>query len=101
MKAWFVQNKGDGWGTFLHAETRSKAISRFINMYLEADEWCYIRARRTKDYDDKPINYENMLLAYKNGGMYYSNGYGEDGYDEVICEKFFINECYCDICKNA
>ena len=99
MKAWWVHIKEEDWGALLHGETRQKAIYLFMQSFSEADDWRDIRAIRAKDYDDKPVCSQTMWDAYKNGGIYYSTGYDEDGYP-ILCEHFY-NECNCEICKNA
>ena len=99
MKAWWIEIDEE-WGVFLHAETRNKAKYEFTRLgYIENDfdTWKDIRALREKNFDDKPITYENMLKSMKNGGRFYLSGYDENGYE--IVDKFFHNECCCEICK--
>lgn len=87
MKAWFVWY-GDDWGDYVHAETATKAKSRFYEEWspeFDAEGWIYLRPFRYPRLDDVPITNESIL----------------EGYDEHEREeyKFWVPICDCEICQ--
>lgn len=92
LKAYWVQEKDAEWGMFIHAESRSKAKSAFIQSYPEIGEppFVDVRATRAKGYellDKVPFTDYSLSLA---------------GAHRATDEDFpnaFLDFCPCEMCR--
>ncbi len=95
MKAWIVGC--EEWVMLVHAETRGKAKTTVMGITGGDYNFTDFSAKRIPGLDDKPITYQNA----KEAGFQYTDLVGTEEIDEdgYLLEKYFINDCRCDICK--
>lgn len=94
LKAFWVQQRDDNWGIFVHAETAGKAKQVYLNSYpgLDAPEFIDIRAIRQPRLDYLPFCDEIMkALGYELAF--------EEAYDCEEWDNEHLKACPCETCN--
>ena len=95
IKAFWVQFRGDEWGSYIHAESAGIAKAVFYSGYpgTDVDLFTEIRAYRRPKLDGKPFT-DNVMREHG-----YRLAWDEEDENDMP-EDSWLEFCNCDICRN-